>query len=154
MDGTIAPDGRNDLYEADEHAWLLRQVALLRDGRHAELDAANLVEYLESMARRDRRELRSRLVILLMHLLKFRVQPERAGWSWTQTVLTQQDELRDILAGAPSMAQHLPEMLAAAFDQARRLAAAETALPLARFPDDNPWTLDEALHWKPPERAE
>ena len=154
MDGTIAPEGRNDLYEADEHAWLLRQVALLRDGRFAEIDASNLVEYLESMARRDRRELRSRLVILLMHLLKFRLQPERGGWSWAQTVMTQQAELRDILAGAPSMAQHLPELLGTAYDQARRLAAGETEISLPRFPTDNPWTLDEALHWTPPERAE
>lgn len=153
MDGTIAPDGRNDLYEADEHAWLLQQVALLREGRLTELDAAHLVEYLESMARRDRRELRSRLVILLMHLLKYRVQPERAGWSWAQTVLTQQDELRGIIAGTPSMAQHIPDLLDTAFGQARLLAAAETGLPASRFPADNPWTLDEALHWKPPERA-
>ena len=89
-----------------------------------------------------------------MHLLKFRVQPERGGWSWPQTVLNQQAELRDILAGVPSMAQHLPELLGMAYDQARRLASGETALPLSRFPTENPWNLDEALHWAPPERAE
>ena len=153
MDGTVATEPRNDLYEADEHAWLLRQVDLLRAGRQAEVDTENLAEYLESMAKRDRRELLSRLAILLIHLLKYGAQPERGGISWATTIIQQQNEVRQILAGAPSMAQHIPAMLETAYGNARRLAAAETALPASRFPAENPWTLDEALSFVPPDKA-
>ena len=153
MDGVIAPDGRNDLYEADEHAWLLRQIAALQAGRPHELDTPNLVEFLESMARRDVREMRSRLARLLQHMLKFTFQPGRASHSWAKTVLHQQAELRDIVEQA-SMRQEALHRLEAAYDLARRYAVIETGLAATAFPTDNPWTLDEALHWTPPERAE
>jgi hypothetical protein len=48
-----------DLYEADEHAWIERQIAGLRDGAFDRLDRANLIEFLSSMAARNRRELAS-----------------------------------------------------------------------------------------------
>ncbi|QYU66437.1 DUF29 family protein [Leptolyngbya sp. 15MV] len=76
MDGVVA-DGEAD-YRSDEHAWLLRQAALLRAGRLKSVDSENLAEFLEDMAKRDVREVGSRLVVLLHHLLKFQVQPERA----------------------------------------------------------------------------
>lgn len=151
MDGLIKAGAAASLYEADEHEWLHRQIAALRAGHLCDLDAANLAEFLEDMARRDRRELRSRLAVLLQHMLKFGAQPERGGWSWHHTVLTQQTELRDMLAGSPSLSQYLPELLPVAFEQARNLAAKETELPLPRFPTANPWTLDEVLRWSPPE---
>lgn len=153
MDGSIAPEARNDLYEADEHAWLLRQIAALQAGHPHELDAPNLVEFLESMARRDVRELRSRLARLLQHMLKFTVQPGRASRSWAKTVLHQQAELRDIVEQA-SLRQEALHRLESAYELARRYAAIETGLPATAFPANNPWTLDEALHWTPPERAE
>ena len=45
------------LYEADEHAWIERQIAALRDGALDRLDRANLIAYLTDMAAPDRREL-------------------------------------------------------------------------------------------------
>ena len=66
------------LYEADEHAWIERQIAALRDGALDRLDRANLIVYLTDMAARDRRELGSRLVVLYAHILKSRIQPEKA----------------------------------------------------------------------------
>ena len=56
------------LYEADETAWLEAIADLVRRGRLDQLDTGTLVEYLADMARRDRREVYSRLVVLLAHL--------------------------------------------------------------------------------------
>jgi hypothetical protein len=58
------------LYEQDKTAWLDTMAQLIRDGRHDELDFENLEEYLESMARRDSREVHSRLSVLLTQRLK------------------------------------------------------------------------------------
>ncbi|HKM81947.1 MAG TPA: DUF29 family protein, partial [Candidatus Acidoferrum sp.] len=59
------------LYERDETAWLEAMAELARDGRAEDLDLGHLAEYLFDMARRDRREVESRLAVLLSHLLKW-----------------------------------------------------------------------------------
>jgi hypothetical protein len=148
MDGVV-PDRDGQLYETDEHAWLLRQAEALRDRRLASLDADNLAEFLEDMAKRDRREVGARLRVLLVHLLKFRVQPERATRSWAVTMLREQNNLADLLDAA-SLRSAAEGLWDKEWERARREAARETSLPLARFPDANPWTLDEALAWTPP----
>ena len=74
------------LYERDETAWLEAMSALAASGRHAEMDYQNLSEYLADMAGRDRREVFSRLVVLLTHLLKWEHQPERRSGSWRGTI--------------------------------------------------------------------
>ena len=44
---------------------------LLRDGRLTEIDGEHIAEELESMGKLDLRQLRSRLQVLVMHLLKW-----------------------------------------------------------------------------------
>lgn len=58
-------------YEQDFYGWLLHNVQLLRDGRLAEADIENIAEELESIGKRDKRELISRMAVLLTHLLKW-----------------------------------------------------------------------------------
>ncbi len=140
-----------DLYEADEHRWIEAQIEALRTGRTDQLDRAHLIEYLTEMTIRDRRELRSRLTILLIHLLNTRFQPARLSRSWVDTILAQQSEVKTLLADIPSIAQHVPELLAEAYDDAARRVARQTGLPRATFPAACPWTLDEALAFDPPE---
>ena len=142
------------LYEADEYEWLLHQAAALMDGRMGEIDRDNLAEYLTDMAKREVRELRSRLEILLMHLLKYQYQPKRAGRSWILTIEVQQDEVSRILADNPSMRRKADDELHHAYRQARRLAAIETKLPVETFPESCSWTIDDALDSAAPQRIE
>ena len=69
------------LYEQDETAWLEIMAKLVAKKRFAELDHQHLSDYLNDMAKRDRREVRSRLVQLLLHLLKWEYQPENRAAS-------------------------------------------------------------------------
>lgn len=149
-DTTELPPMR-DLYEADEHEWISAQVAALTDGHLNRLDRPHLIEYLTEMTIRDRRELRSRLTVLLHHLLKVRVQPERLTRSWVVTILGQQREIRSIIDGIPSLGRQADLIAAAAYPDAVRLAARETGLPPAGFPTLSPWTVSEALAYDPPE---
>src|SRR5438477_279246 len=84
------------LYAEDETAWLEAMAALVRRRDLARLDLDNLGEYLTDMALRDRREVKSRLVILLAHLLKWEFQREKRSRGWRTTVLSQRQELADL----------------------------------------------------------
>src|SRR3977135_2983878 len=85
------------LFERDETAWLELMPHLAAEGRFAEMDHSNLSEYLADMAKRDRREVSSRLVTLLTHLLKWEHQPDLWTGSWQGTILEQRRELRKLL---------------------------------------------------------
>jgi hypothetical protein len=132
------------LYERDETAWLEIMSALAASGRHAEMDYQHLSEYLADMAKRDRREVYSRLVVLLSHLLKWEYQPERRSGSWQGTILEQQRELRQLLESG-TLRNHAAAVFTAAYGDARKQAAAETGLPRAALPEECPWHLDGAL---------
>lgn len=133
-----------ELYLRDETAWLDATAELVRAGRLDLIDSASLAEYLTDMARRDRNEVTSRLVVLLMHLLKWAHQPERRSGSWQATILEQQDELEGE-AGSGVLRNHADEVLPTAYEKAVRRAAAETGLPATTFPAECPYTLDQLL---------
>ena len=132
------------LYESDETAWLEKTADLIRHGQLDSVDLATLAEYLTDMAKRDRREVFSRLVVLLSHLLKWEYQPDHRSGSWQATILEQQRELRQLL-DSRSLRNHAADVLAEAYADARKQAAAETGLTRATFPEESPWDLEGAL---------
>ncbi len=150
MSQTERPPGR-DLYERDEHEWIAAQIAALKSGQMNRLDREDLIEFLSEMTIRDRRELRSRLTVLLLHLLKVRFQPERLSASWVSTVLVQQNEIRSLIEDIPSLGSRADAIAGQAYRDAIRLAARETGLPASRFPPAMPWPVTEALAFDPPE---
>jgi hypothetical protein len=138
------PAGRA-LYEADEHRWIERQIAALRDGNLDGIDRENLVEYLTGMTIRDRRELASRLKVLVQHILKCQHRPEKLTPSWRLTIAEQQDEIRELLDDIPSLGTIADQLLLKAYPRAVKAAAIETGLPVSRFPVDPPLTVVDAL---------
>jgi hypothetical protein len=149
---TVTPTlSRNDLYQADFYAWTQQQAALLRAEVLEELDLPNLSEEIEAMGRSQRKEIKSRLLVLLLHLLKVRYQKRDNLRSWLSTIRTQRNEIDIELSDSPSLRQLLPEFLDYAYLRARKGAAEETGLPLATFPVDCPWSLEAVLDadWLP-----
>lgn len=132
------------LHEVDETAWLELTADLIRAGRIGEIDPLPLAEYLTDMAKRDRREVFSRLVILFTHLLKWDYQPDRHSGSWRGTIREQRRELRQLLESGV-LRNHAVAVLVDAYAEARAQAADETELEIGVFPIDNPWSLDAAL---------
>ena len=132
------------LYDRDETAWLEAMAALAAERRYAEMDFRNLSEYLTDMARRDKREVFSRLVVLLAHLLKREHQPDRRGGTWRGTIREQRRELRQLLESG-TLRNHALAVFADAYAEARRQAADEAELDVATFPAESPWGLDEAV---------
>src|SRR5258708_1548102 len=86
----------HELYHADETAWLEQMAQLAASGATGEMDFEHLSEYLTDMAKRDKREVVSRLVVLLVHLLKWERQPDKRSRSWELTIREQREELAEL----------------------------------------------------------
>jgi hypothetical protein len=139
-----------ELYVDDETAWLDRMAELVRRRRLSDLDLDNLAEYLTDMARRDRREVSSRLVLLMAHLLKWQFQPERRSRSWRAPIIAQRQELAE-LAASGVLRNHAEAGLTDAFANAVELAAAEAGLPRESLPAECPYTVEQLLAADVPE---
>jgi len=133
------------LYEQDLFAWTQQQVNLLTHQRWHELDVENLIDELEGMARRDRREMTNRLIILIAHLLKWEFQPDHQSGSWRGSIQEQRLQLNGLLEDSPSLHQQFIESLEKAYPQAVKLASKETELPTTKFPNECPYELAQLL---------
>jgi hypothetical protein len=138
-----------ELYDSDFYAWSNQQAALLRSGDFARADIAHIAEEIETLGRSEKRELESRLTVLLMHLLKCRSQPDRRGRSWQLSIDNARHAIERHLRENPSLKAKLREILADAYDIARREAAVEADVPLRAFPPENPWTFGQAMQDAP-----
>mgnify|MGYP001191749395 CR=1 FL=1 len=133
------------LYETDFHAWAQRQAALLRQGNYEQLDAQHLLEEIEDMAGSQRRALASRLQVLISYLLKWEHQPELRSRSWMATIRVQRAEIADLLVDNPSLRPQLAMFVERAWPKAREFAWAETGLPLAAFPVECSYAVEQIL---------
>lgn len=132
------------LYETDETAWLDAMAELVRTRNWDEIDAPNLEEFLTDMARRDRRQVESRLATLVAHLLKWQFQPENRTSSWRVKVETQRQKLVRLLRSG-SLHRHAVESLTEAYADGVRLAVAETGMQADAFPAECPWTVEQLV---------
>ncbi|MGR6979940.1 DUF29 domain-containing protein [Testudinibacter sp. P27/CKL/0425] len=134
-------------YDKDFYGWTNAQAQLLKAGAFGQLDVANLIEEIESMGRSELSELRNRLKIIIIHLLKWEFQPSHRGRSWELTIVEQRGELQSLLDDSPSLKHKLnqPEFLQKAWKLGVIGAAKETGFPLTSFPHSPIWTLDEIL---------
>ena len=104
-----------ELYDRDFHEWTIRNAELLRSGRAADADLDHIAEEIEDMGKRERRELLSRLGVLIAHLLKWQAQPERRGRSLSATIRLQREEIGDLISQMPSLKRYLVENLPKAY---------------------------------------
>jgi hypothetical protein len=136
---------RRSLHDSDFYAWSLEQAALLRAGRVGEADLAAIAEEIESMGKTEKRELVSRLTVLLLHLLKWRHQPSHRGKSWRLTIANARDDITDHLEDNPSLKAMLDSAMEQAYRTARRKAAIETEFDEDDFPARCQWSFAEAM---------
>ncbi len=132
-------------YDQDFYFWISQNVELLRNGQVAEIDLEHIAEELESMGKRDLRELRSRLQVLVMHLLKWKYQSDKQTRTWMTTIDHQRDEIETLLLESPSLREHLDSALEMIYIKAKRDAYRETNMPEKFFPKHCPFELTEIL---------
>jgi hypothetical protein len=135
----------NDLYEVDFYAWTQQQARLLRERRWDDLDLDNLVDEVETVGRSDKRQIESRLEVLLAHLLKWRFQPGGRGNSWIKTIFEQRRRLIGLVEESPSLREFQRQEVFNSYPAARLVAAQETGIALHVFPEECPFTPEQVL---------
>lgn len=130
-------------YETDFYTWTQQQAAFLKARLFENIDLDNLIEEIESMGRSEKRELESRLTVLLQHLLKWKYQPARRGISWELTIDEQRIQFIKVLKDNPGLKNNLHQVLIDAYQLAVIKAAKETLLDKTTFPSECPWNLPQ-----------
>ena len=130
-------------YETDFYGWTQQQAMLLKNGQFNLADLMNIIEEIESMGRSEKRELQSRLTVLLQHLLKWKFQPSRQSKSWQLSIVEQRIQFIEVLNENPSLKSYLPAILIDAYRLAVVKAAKETGHSIKDFPSECPWNWEE-----------
>ena len=129
-------------YAEDYAAWLGHQVDLMKAGRWAELDSAQLIDEVEDLGKSEFSAFVSAIEIVLVHMLKWEFQPERRTRSWAASIVEHRRRLSQALDDSPSFKARRDDAVARAYHVATARAAAETNLPLSVFPANNPFDWD------------
>jgi hypothetical protein len=136
---------RAGLYDEDFFEWTRRSAALLRAGRFERADIEHIAEEIEDMGKRDLNELNSRVRVLLGHLLKWQLPPQKRSPSWVRTIASQRTTLAQRLEDSPSLKVKIQPNLGRNYHNAVNLAVIETGLPKDHFPAECPFTVGQIL---------
>lgn len=133
------------LYEQDFCLWLETTANLLKKGQFSQLDIENLVEEIESMSRSEKNALKSNLIIVFLHLLKWQYQPDKRSRSWKSSIFEHRRRLHESLKNSPSLKPFFESCFCECYQYGRKKASIETDLSLTAFPSESPFTMDEIL---------
>ena len=138
-------------YEQDFVAWLDDQAERARRGETEGLDLENIAEELEGMARSDRREIRNRLTVLLLHLLKYEFQPRRRSRGWRARIAERRQRIAAVIDDSPSLQEFPAGIIERCYADARAQAALESGLPRTVLPEVCPYRIEQVLDsaWLP-----
>ena len=120
-------------YRSDFYGWTQDQADALRRRSINEIDWDNLLAEIENLGGSTRRELRSRLALIIQHLLKWRHQPSLRSKSWALTIMEQRAQVEDMLEENPSLRPQLDVIMAKALRTGVSGAASDTGLLPAVF---------------------
>ncbi len=128
------------MYEKDFALWVEDTVNKLKARNTEDLDWENLIEEIESLGARDRRELESRLTTLFEHAFKrCYVQLSDCYRGWEVTISRTQQELNRILRDSPSLRNYFLQMSDECYQNALKNMRKEYD---AKFPNDYLFTRD------------
>ena len=133
------------LYQEDYYGWLQINAQLIRERKFSEIDAENIAEELESMGKSEKRELSSRLTLLLMHLLKWQYQTVKRSTSWRNTIAVQRIDIQELLEDSPSLKSEISDRIVTAYEKAKLAAEIETGIEKQNFPVECPFSPEQIL---------
>ena len=136
---------QENLYKQDYLGWLEQQKQVLTTGNLEKLDTAHFFEELEGMSRSEHRQLQNRLIMLLLHLLKWQFQSALQNNSWCLTIVEQRAQIEDLLEDSPSLKDTFSQKASTAYQRALVKAELETGLAKTNFPQHCPFSDNEIL---------
>ena len=133
------------VYDEDFALWSAEQAALIRAGKLDRIDLENVAEEIESLGKSDKRQIRSRLQVLMLHLLKWERQPAERSRSWASSIRDQRRAIVDLIDDSPSLRPYPGEVFEREYPQACEKASEETTIYLHLFPETCPYTIEQIL---------
>ena len=119
---------------------------MLRSEEYTDLDLNNLIEEIESMGKSEKKELVNRLIVLLLHLLKWQYQPKGRGASWQTSIKGQRNDIERHLRDNPSLKSQLPLAISDAYSRALIDVVGETGLAEQTFPSSCPYSFLQMMN--------
>ena len=144
----ITTDPRTSLYEQDFYLWIQETVEILKKGQLEQLDIENLIEEVDSMGKSQRKELKTRLTVLIENLLKLQYWTTEKDYNargWRNTIVEQRRQIVYTLADSPSLKAMLNDMFLDCYQDARNDTLRKYQLPFTLFPQECPFSLLEVL---------
>jgi hypothetical protein len=144
----LTTDPKPSLYEQDFYLWIQRTIELLKKGKLEQLDLENLIEEIDSMGKSQRKEHKTRLTVLIEHLLKLQywtTEKEYNVRGWLNTIVEQRRQITYILADSPSLKPVLNDIFLDCYQDARSDTLRKYQLPATLFPQESPFCLLEVL---------
>ena len=129
-------------YARDINAWSIEQAAYLRESQLDKIDFVNVAEEILDISRREKRELKRRLAIMLCTMIKIEHHPEHYGLTFKIAGYEQHKAINHYLEKeAPSLTSHLrdPTFIEAVWSDAVILVIKETGI--VTLPEKCPWDL-------------
>lgn len=146
------------LYEKDFYLWIQNIAALLKNQQLEQIDWENLIEEIESMGRSEKREIKSRLIILIEHLLKlgyWETEKEynargalRVPSAGRNTIIEQRRQIELTLEDSPSLKSVLFDTFLNCYQKARTDTIQKAQLSSNLLPSEPPFTLEDILNPK------
>ncbi|WP_422136506.1 DUF29 domain-containing protein [Endozoicomonas sp. ALD040] len=159
----------SSLYKTDYTQWLTQQRELLAQRQFDKLDIDNLLEAMEQRMGDTKKELRSYLRTLLIHLLKYAYQKlvlkdswveDKVLYTWIPSINNPRVDIKDHIKENPCLQPKIDEVLAEAYSQAKKEAVKQMnkyikieskRLNKSGFPEYCPWTFEKIMDddWLP-----
>ena len=127
------------IYDQDYCLWIETTANLLRNHQLEQVDFEHLIAEIEDIGKEKRRELKNRLIVLLMHLLKYQFQSEKRSSSWVSTIWEQFYQIESLLEDSPSLKPYYLELFSDCYLKAVCATSTETKLSIQVFPIDSPF---------------
>lgn len=133
------------LYDLDYQQWLETTIRYLSDRNFEQIDVEYLVAELQAMGKSEKSALESNLAILLMHLLRYKYQPQKQTDSWRNSIVEHRRRIIRSFKYSPSLKRYFEQVFDECYMDARQDAKTETQLPLITFPEVCYFSKEEVL---------
>lgn len=139
----------SSLYEIDFYTWAIETARKIREKRFDELEPGDwefVAEEIDDLGKSQRDALRSQMIRLLLHMLKWRYA-SRAGHenSWRASIKSARTEVEEILEHNPGLKSQKHTLFQLAYPKSVIGAVEETNMPESAFPATLPWTYEQAM---------